>query len=127
MPGADRLVRIGVDAQRDAHEDPLDARRSRERGFVGRVEDDGRAFGGRVAEERLALVVPVHDDLVSAVAGRPRERELTGRGDIGSDSLLTEEAEHGDVGEGLRPERDAAVRAHSRAKRPGASRSVCSQ
>ena len=50
--------------------------------------------------------------------GRPGERELTGRRDVGADSLLAEEAEHGDVGERLRPERDVAVRADSRAKRP---------
>ena len=40
VAGADRLVGVRVDAERDAHEHARDTRRRREPGLVGRVEDD---------------------------------------------------------------------------------------
>ena len=108
VPGPDRLVGVGVDAERDPNEHALDSGFGGERGLVGCVEDDGCAFGGCFAEKRAVLVVPVPDDLLAAVARRPRERQLTGRCDIDTDSLLTQEAQHGDVRERLRPEGDVA-------------------
>ena len=66
VPGADRLVGVGVDAERDADEHALDAGLRRERGLVGRVEHDGGALGRRLAQERRVLVVPVDDELVAA-------------------------------------------------------------
>ena len=48
----------------------------RERRLVRRVQDDGGAFGRRSPEERLVLVVAVHDDLVAGHPGRAGELEL---------------------------------------------------
>ena len=65
---------------------------------------------GRVAEQRLVLVVAVDDELVAAKPGRAGERQLAGRGDVGTDSLLPQQAQDGDVREGLRSERDVPAR-----------------
>ena len=54
-------------------------------GLVGCVQHHGSALGGRAHEERLVLVVPVHDELGGREPRRPRERELPGRGDVGAD------------------------------------------
>ena len=85
MPGADRLVRVGVDAERDAYEHGAHAGRRRQLRFVGGIEHHRRSLGRRLAQERLALVVAVDDDLGSAEPGRPRERELSVGGDIRAD------------------------------------------
>ena len=127
VPGADRLVRVGVDAERDAHEHALHPGRGCQLGLVGCVEDDRRALGGCLAEERLVLVVAVHDDLVAREAGGAGERELAGRGDVGADALLAQQAQHGDVGERLRPERDVAAGRPPRAATRARARSVSSQ
>ena len=79
VPGHDRLVRVGVDTERDADEHPLDACGCRERGLVGRVEHDGSVLVGGLAEQRVVLVVPVHDELGSREPGAARERELARR------------------------------------------------
>ena len=106
VPRADRLVGVGVDAERDAHEHALDTGGGGDLRLVGRVEDDRRTLRGCLAEERLVLVVAVDDDLVAAEPGRARERELAGRGDVGADPLLAQEAQDGHVGERLRAEGD---------------------
>ena len=109
VAGADRLVRIGVDAERDADEHPCDSGRGREGCFVGRVENDGGALASRLAQERLVLVVPVDDDLVARQPGGSRERELARRGDVGAEALLAQQPQHGQVREGLRAEDDPAA------------------
>ncbi len=125
MPGADRLVGVGVDAERDAHEHALHPGGSRHHRLVGRVEDDRCAFGGRVAEKRLALVVAVHDDLVAAEPGGPGELELAARRNVGADALLAEKAKDGHVRERLRPERDVtAVDRGEQRPRPRAERAL---
>ena len=65
MPGADRLVCVRIDAERDAHENAPHARGRGELRLVGRVQHDGGAFGRRLGEESLVLVVAVDDDLVA--------------------------------------------------------------
>ncbi len=54
----DRLVRVGVDTERDADEHPPDARGRRERGLARRVEHDGRVLLGGPAEQLVVLVFP---------------------------------------------------------------------
>ncbi len=101
VPGHDRLVRIGVDAERDAYQSSFDACASRQPRLVGRVEHHGGTLGGRGREKRLVLVVPVHDELRAREPRLACERELAGRGDVGPDALFAEESEQRDVGEGL--------------------------
>ena len=116
VPRADRLVRVGVDAERHPDENALDAGVRRERGLVGRVEHDGSARGRRLAEELAVLVVPVDDELVAGEARGVGEGELAGRGHVRADPLLAEEPEQGDVRERLRAEEHAPV-AHGVAER----------
>ena len=127
VPGADRLVGVGVDAERDAHEHALHPGGGRQHRLVGCVEDDRCAFGGRIAEKRLVLVVAVHDDLVAVESGGPGELELAGRGDVRADALLAQEAEKGDVGERLRPERDVTSVDRAASSARARARSVLSQ
>src|SRR5437870_414205 len=61
VPGDDRLVGVRVDSEGDADERLANAGDGGERGFVRRVEDHCRAYGGRGAEERLVLVVAVDE------------------------------------------------------------------
>ncbi len=117
MPRDDRLVRVGVDTQRDADEDAPDARGCRERDLVGCVEHDRRVFFGGVAEQRVVLVVPVHDDLGSGEPGAARERELARRGHVGADALVAEQSQHGDVRKRLRSVEDTALRTGCRSQR----------
>ena len=119
MPRDDRLVRVGVDTERDADEDAPDARGCRERGLVGRVEHDRRVVFGGVAEQRVVLVVPVHDELGSGEPGAARERELARRGDVGADALVAEESQHGDVRKRLRSVEDTALRHRPPLAAPG--------
>ena len=109
MAGADRLVRVGVDAEGHAHEHAADTGRGGELGLVGRVEHDRRALGPRFGEERLVLVVAVDDDLVAPEAGCARERQLARRGDVDPEPLLAEQSQDGHVRERLRSERDVAA------------------
>ena len=88
MPRDDRLVRVRVDSERHAHEDALDARRRGELGLVGRVEDDRRTLLRGLPQERLVLVVAVHDELVARQARRAGEGELARGRDVRADSLL---------------------------------------
>src|SRR5207302_1388202 len=46
MTGTNRLVRVGVDAERDSHEQALDPSRAGAVELVGSVEDDERVAGG---------------------------------------------------------------------------------
>ena len=52
------LVRVRVDAEGHADEHALDAGSRRELGLVGRVQDDGRALGGRSAQNSSSLLLP---------------------------------------------------------------------
>ena len=112
VPGDDGLVRVRVDAERDAHEHALDAHVGGHRYLVGGVHDDRCGLGGGVAEKRVALVVPVHDELDAGEAGRAREGELARRGDVGADALLEEQAEHCDVRKRLGAVEDTATFAY---------------
>ncbi len=109
MPGADRLVRVGVDAERDPHERAPDAGGGREGGFVGRVEHDQGPFGCSFGEEGVVLVVSVYDELAAGEAGRAREGELARRRNVGAQALLAQQAQQRHVGERLRPVRDEAA------------------
>ena len=117
MPRHDRLVRVGIDAQRDADEDASNTRSCSECGLVGRVEHDWRVFFCGVAEQRVVLVVPVHHDLGSGEPGAARERELARRGHVGADALAAEQSQHGDVGKRLRSVEDTAMLAGRRSQR----------
>ena len=117
MPRHDRLVRVGVDAQRDADEDASNTRSCSEAGLVGRVEHDRRVLVGGVAEQRVVLVVPVHDDLGSGEPGAARERELACRGHVGADAFVVEQSQHGDVGKRLRSVEDTTLRTGCRSQR----------
>ena len=79
VAGADRLVGVGVDAERDAHEHALHTRRGREPRLVGRVEDDRRPARRGRAEERLVLVVAVDDEPIAVEPRTEREGELSRR------------------------------------------------
>ena len=109
VPRADRLVRVGVDAERDPHERALDAGGRGEAGLVPRVEHDRCADLRRLRQEGLVLVVAVDDEVAAAEARGTRERELAGGGDVRADPRLVQQAEQGDVGERLRPEEDPPV------------------
>ena len=108
VTGADRLVRVRVDAERDPHEDAPDAGARGQLRLVGRVDHDRRPCLRSRSEKRRALVVPVDDELGSREPGCERNGELTLRGDVGADSLLAEQAEQRHVGERLRPVDDPA-------------------
>ena len=109
VPRADRLVRVRVDAERHPDEGALHAGLGRERRLVGRVEHDRGADPRRLRQEALALVVAVDDELRSPEPRGRRERELALGRDVGADPLLGQEAQHGHVRQGLRPEEDPAV------------------
>ncbi len=76
VAGADRLVRLGLDARRDAHEHPADAGLGSARRLVERVDRDQRARVGRGTQLLVRLVVPVHDQPVALDPRPAREREL---------------------------------------------------
>ena len=81
-----------------------DACGCRERRLVGRVEHDGSVLLCGAAEQRVVLVVPVHDELAPREPGAARERELARRRDVGADALVAEQAKQRDVRERLRAE-----------------------
>ena len=85
VPRADRLVRVGVDAERDPHERALDAGGRGEAGLVPRVEHDRCADLRRLRQEGLVLVVAVDDEVAATEARGTRERELAGGGDVRAD------------------------------------------
>ena len=118
MPGDDRLVRVGVDAEGHADEHTLYTRCRSECDLVGRVDDDGAPLLRRFPQERLVLVVAVHDELRARETGRAGERELARRGDVGADALFAQHPEHGDVGEGLRSVEDAPALADGAPQSP---------
>ncbi len=106
VPGADRLVRLGLDAGHDAHKRSPHSGRGRARRLVERVEDDERVGPRGGAQLLVRFVVAVHDQPLAADPGPPCERELAQRRDVGADPLLGEQAHDRDVGKGLRPEDD---------------------
>jgi hypothetical protein len=84
---ANRLVRVGVDAERHPHERLPDARGGSKRRLVRSVEDDRGSDRGGLGEQHLGFVVSVDDEVAAPKAGLPRERELAGRRDVGADPL----------------------------------------
>ena len=109
VAGPDRLVRVGVDPERDADQDVADPGGGRERGLVGRVEHDGRADLGGLCQEHGVFVVPVHDELVTTEACGGCESELSRRGDVRADPFLPQEPQHGDVRQRFRAVEHPAV------------------
>ncbi len=109
VAGADRLVRVRVDTQRDADERPPDSRRRGEHRLVRRVEDDCGVERRRGDEERVVLVVAVDDEIDTVEAGPLRERELARRGDVRADPLIAQQPQQRDVRQRLRPEEHASV------------------
>ena len=103
MAGADRLVGLGLDAGRHAHEGPPDSRRRSPLGLVERVEHDERTNLGSGAQLLVRLVVAVEEDLPALDPSRSREGELPERRDVGADPLLREQPQQRDVRERLRP------------------------
>ena len=114
----DRAVRHGFDARRQPYEHAAHAGRGRRLRLARPVEDDERADLRSRAQLLLRLVVAVEDEPLAGNPGRPRERELAERGDVGAGSLLREQPEQRDVRERLRPvddergRRGLAVRTH---------------
>jgi hypothetical protein len=104
--GADRFVRRRVDAGRESHEHPADARLGCALGLGRRVEDDGRRGGRGGSELLVRLVVAVEDEPFPHDACRLGERELAERRDVGADALVGEHAQQLDVRERLRPVHD---------------------
>ena len=127
VAGADRLVRLGFDAGRDADEHAADAGLGRARRLVERVERDERARLGRGAQLLVRLVVPVHDQPLALDPRPPCERELAERGDVGAEALLGEQPHDGDVRERLRPVDDERIRARRRRNIRARSRSAGSE
>ena len=80
MAGADRLVRLGLDAGRHADEHAPHARGGRALRLVERVEDDERARLGGRAQLLVGLVVAVDERAArrrSRRAGRRRARRAS--------------------------------------------------
>ena len=117
VPRHDRLVGVRVDSERDPDERLLDAGGRRELRLVGRIEHDRSVLHRGLAQERCVLVVAVDDELAAREPGGSREGELTRGGDVGSDSLVAEDAEDGDVGERLRAVEESSVWSRRRAQR----------
>ena len=114
MARPDRLVSIGLDAERDPDEHPVDTHRRRPFGLAVPVEDD-RCSPGRAARSSSSdFAFPVYDELLACEPGGARERELAERGHVRADALTCKEAKYGHVRERLRPVEDgvsgAAVR-----------------
>ena len=109
MARADRLVRIGLDAERDAEEHAPDAGRRRALGLALCVERDRRSGRGCRAQLVIRLRVAVQHDPRAVQPRRQRERELTRGGDVRAETLLREQSEHLDVGKCLRPVHDRRV------------------
>ena len=81
--GADRRVRVGLDARRDPHQDPPHTGFCRALDLVEGVDDDeagARTRGGR--QLFVALVVPVHDEPLPGEPGKQRELELAQGRDV---------------------------------------------
>ena len=102
LPGADRLVRVGLDAGGHADERVRHARLARALDLVERVEHDERACLGRGSKLRVVLVVPVHDERVARDAGPLREPKLAERRDVGAEPFLGEQLHDRHVRERLR-------------------------
>ncbi len=92
MAGANRLVGLRLHPRSDTDESSPDSRRSRPLGLVECIEHDERVHISRSAQLLVRLVVPVEENLLAPDAGRPRERELPERRDVGADALLREQA-----------------------------------
>ena len=110
MPRLDRLVRVGLDAERHTHEHANYSLPSSTLRLVLRVECDGRARLGRRVQLLVGLRVPVDDDALTGDPRRARERQLSDGGDVRADSLLGEEPHDRDVRERLRSVHGKGVR-----------------
>jgi hypothetical protein len=120
----DRLVRVGLDPGRDAHEHPSHSGRGCALDLLQRVEYDesGTCLRGG-SQLVVALVVAVHHDPLGRDAGPERELELAEAGHIRAEPLVGKQAQQRGVREGLGPvgderaRRGAAVRGRLLAQR----------
>ncbi len=87
-----RLVRVGLDARRDADQEARRAERLGTLELLERVEHDQRAGGGRTEQQVVLFVVPVHDQALSRNTGSFGELELARGRNVGTESLLGEQA-----------------------------------
>ncbi len=108
VAGDDGFVSVRVDAERHPNEHLPDTCRRCEVRLVGRVEDDWRAFAGRLTHEDLVLVVPMHDELGTPETRRARQFELPDGRDVRAYPFLAQKAEQRCVRECLRPVEDSA-------------------
>ena len=107
---ADRLVRLCVDAGRDAHEHASHPGLRCAQRLLERVEHDERVELGGGAQLLVRLVVAVEDDPLTTEARASRELELAERGHVRAQAFLGEQAQHCDVREGFRPVDDERAR-----------------
>ena len=109
VAGHHRLVRVGIDAERDADQGLAYPGSRRQLGLVRRIEDDGCAGLGRRLQQLGALVVAVDDEVRSRHTRSARVGELARRGHVRADALLVQQPQDGHVREGLRPVVDASA------------------
>src|SRR5262249_11231001 len=111
LPGADRLVRVSLDAGCDADEHPLDTGTPGAVELLERVEDDvGRSCVDGRRELRGGLVVAGPDEPVAGETCALCEAELAQCRDVRAEALVREYAHDPDVREGLRPVHDERPR-----------------
>ena len=103
MRRLDRLVRVGLDARRDADQAALRAERTCTLELVERVEHDQRAGLHRPLQQLILLVVAVDHEPVAGDARAARELELADGRDVGAEPLLGEELQHAIDGNALVP------------------------
>jgi hypothetical protein len=110
LAGEDGLVRVGVDAGRDAQQHlRAAAERQQPLGVLLAVEHDGAHPGlERHPQLRLRLGVAVQVQALGREAGAQGEVQLAARGDVAAQPLLGEDRQHGGAGEGLGGEDDLA-------------------
>src|SRR6266550_3758214 len=92
------------------------SRRAGARGLVRSVEHHGDTERRGSAKLLVGLVVAVEQDLLARDSGGLCEFELAERRDIGSDALLAEHPQQGDVRERLRPVHDERSRSSVRVR-----------
>ena len=110
MGRLDRLVRVGLDPRRDPDQESRRAARAGAVELRERVEHDQRVGSGRASQQLVLLVVAVDDEALARDAGAQSECELAGRRDVGAETLLCEEPQERQRGEGLRAVHDEGVR-----------------
>ena len=104
------MVREGLDARRQPHEDAPHAGIRGAARLVGRVEHDRRSRLGRGAELLVRLVVAVEEEPLAGDAGGAGEGELAEGRDVGPEALVREHLQERDVRECLRPVDQEGIR-----------------